>query len=430
MRDRLLFLIAALLSIVPSSMAQTPQAQQSQAPVAAMPFRGSADFGGMFTTTDGDQARYERYRDARDGVFSNFTANRQGSSYLFDASASHIGYRDQKYAANYLGSKLTVGFDWVSLPLNFSYLTRTAYTTNGTTLTLNNAARAAVQGPTNATNDGTAVGVPCAPGAPPASCSTTAQAAQAKATPSIYSALANPFDLRHQRDTASVGLTYAVSKAVDLDAGFLSSKRDGQQPWGASFAFNNAVEVPLPIDQRTNDVRLGASWSNDKSMFRVGWDGSWFNNAFQSLVWDNPIRITDFNNGINTYTCPATGTGGPWDCSGYSNGNGSAQGREALAPDNHMNVVSATGLYRLPRRTTLNGTVQFTSQNQNDSLIPWTINSVIDTPATFVNFPQLAALPRSTAHPRFQLFRTASGCRALSVRGRDAVLRSRHNRPT
>jgi hypothetical protein len=70
-------------------------------------------------------------------------------------------------------------------------------------------------------------------------------------------------------------------------------------------------------------------------MFRVGWDGSWFNNAFDSLVWDNPIRITDFNNGL-------TPPNGPYDPSGYSNGNGPVQGRMALAPDNSMNVVSAT----------------------------------------------------------------------------------------
>ena len=428
MRNRLILLTAALLLTVHPGMAQTPQAAQSQAPGAASPFRGNADIGPLLTTTDGDEARYERYRDARDGVYTNFSANRRGSSYLFDVNASHIGYRDQKYNVNYFGSKVSVGFQWVSLPLNFSYLTRTAYTTNGTTLTLDDAAQRAVQGPTNATNDGTAVGVPCAPGAPPASCSTTAQAAQAKATPSIYSALASPFDLRHQRDTASFGLTYAISRAVDIDAGFVSSKRDGQQPWGASFAFNNAVEVPLPLDQRTNDVKLGASWSNNKSMFRVGWDGSWFNNAYQSLVWDNPIRIADFNNGINTYTCPATGTGGPWDCSGYSNGNGPAQGRMALSPDNSMNVVSATGLYKLRGRTTLNGTLQFTSQNQNQALIPWTINSVIDTPATFVNFPQLRALPRSTAEAEAKGVNTLINLSSRPTRRMNVTVRYRYNK--
>ena len=230
-------------------------------------------------------------------MFSNLTVNRSGSRYLFDANASHIGYRDQKYNASYLGPKVTFGFQWVSLPLNFSYITRTPFTTNGTTLTLDDNIQRAVQGPTNATNDGTLVGVPCAPGAPPAACSNPAQAAEAKATPSGYNPVANTFDLRHRRDTASSG-----DVCGDPERGhrcrLYDSEAGRRQPWGASFAFNDAVEVPLPIDQRTNDVRLGASWSNTKSMFRIGWDESWFNNAFESLVWDNPIRLTDFNNGL------------------------------------------------------------------------------------------------------------------------------------
>src|SRR5688572_16720526 len=164
MRDRRIVLTAALLLIAGPAMAQAPQAPkpQAQAPASVSPFRGSADFGGVFTATDGDEARYQRYRDERDGVFSNLTVNRSGSRYLFDANASHIGYRDQKYNATYLGPKVTFGFQWVSLPLNFSYITRTPFTTNGTTLTLDDNIQRAVQGPTNATNDGTLVGVPCA----------------------------------------------------------------------------------------------------------------------------------------------------------------------------------------------------------------------------------------------------------------------------
>ena len=125
-------------------------------------------------------------------------------------------------------------------------------------------------------------------------------------------------------------------------------------------------------------------------MVKVGWDGSWFNNDFQALVWDNPIRISDFNNG---QLPPA----GPYDGNGYSNGNGPAQGRMALAPNNSMNVFSATGLYKLPKRTSVNGTVQFTTQKQDEALIPWTINSVINTPEVFAAFPHIASLPRSTA---------------------------------
>jgi MtrB/PioB family decaheme-associated outer membrane protein len=388
MRTRFLT-IAALLLVARVGYAQAPPSQPAQ-PAARSPFQGNVDFGGLFTTTDGDEARYERYRDTRDGVFSNLSVNRNTSSSVFSAHALHPGYRDQRYDATLLTRRANVLFDWVSVPLNYSYIVVTLFATNGSTLTLDNNAQQAVQGPTNATNDGTAVGIPCAPGAPPAACGNATQVAQALTNRSIYNTLASPFELRHVRDTANVGLNFAATRAIDVDANFRSSAREGQQPWGASFAFNTAMELPQPINQRTNDLSVGTSWSNPRGMFRLGWDGSWFNNNFQSLTWDNPIRITDFNNGL----LPPDG---PYDANGYSNGNGPAQGRQALAPSNTMNVVSGTGMYKLARRTTLNGTVQFTSQNQNDTLIPWTINSVINTPTVTAAFPHLAQLPRPTA---------------------------------
>src|SRR5206468_1087162 len=111
----------------------------------------------------------------------NFVLNRAGNTYLFDANAFHVGYRDQRYNARYIGPRVDFNAGWVSVPLNFSYLTATPFVTSGTTLTLDDNARRAVQGPTNAPADGSAVGVPCAPGAPPAACGNPAQAAQALA---------------------------------------------------------------------------------------------------------------------------------------------------------------------------------------------------------------------------------------------------------
>jgi hypothetical protein len=213
MRNRCLTIAAALLLL--------PQLAAAQAQPAQTPAAGTVDVGGMFTTADGDEARFERYRDARDGAYTSLALNRETGSYLFNASASHIGYRDQRYAVEYSRPRLDFGFNWISLPLNYSYLTRTPYATSGATLTLPDSAQAAVQGPTNATNDGTAVGVPCAPGAPPASC-TTATLAAAKANRSIYNTLADPFDLRHTRHTALFGVNYAATSALDLDAKFIS----------------------------------------------------------------------------------------------------------------------------------------------------------------------------------------------------------------
>jgi hypothetical protein len=420
MRNRVLMLAAALFPMAPAGTAQTTPSAQTQTP--ALPANGTVDIGGQFTTTDGDEARFERFRDARDGLFSNFTLNREGASYLFDASATHVGYRDQRYRASYIGRKVDFDFGWVSLPLNFSYVSRTPYVTNGNTLTLDASARRAVQGPTFAPNDGAAVGVPCAPGAPPAACGTPAQAAQAKANRSIYDSLASQFDLRYTRDTAAFNVNYEATDAVDVDGTFTSVKRKGQQPWGASFAFNNAVELPQPIDQRTNDATIGVSWAKPTAMFRVAWDGSWFHNSNESLVWDNPIQISDFSNGLLP---PA----GPYDPSGYSNGNGPAQGREALAPSNTMNILSATGLYKVPGRTTINGTAQLTDQTQDAQLIPWTINSMINSnAAVLAAFPHLTRLPRPTAEAEAQGINALLNLNSRPMRFVNFTVRYRYNR--
>src|SRR5262245_8232732 len=239
MRTRHVMLSASILLGAAAASAQTPPPVQAPAAPAPMPFTGTFDVGGLFTGADGDEARYERYRDTRDGLYSGISLRREDTSYLLDASASHIGYRDQRYHARLMGRAVNVGFNWVSVPLNYSYIVRTPFTTGGGTLTLDDAAQRAVQGPTFAANDGTAVGVPCAPGAPPAACGNPAQAGQAKANRSIYNNLATTFDLRHVRDTAAFDVRYAASRDVDIDASVTSAARSGQQPFGASFAFNN-----------------------------------------------------------------------------------------------------------------------------------------------------------------------------------------------
>jgi hypothetical protein len=120
-------------------------------------------------------------------------------------------------------------------------------------------------------------------------------------------------------------------------------------------------------------------------MIRVGWNGSWYDNHVGQLVWDNAFRATSVD---------------PFDPNGYTNGNGSAIGRMAVPPDNLLNSVSAMMMYKIQPRTVVNGTVAFTRMSQNDPLIPWTINPVLQTPAIFAAFPNLASLPRATAQAR------------------------------
>jgi hypothetical protein len=54
----------------------------------------------------------------------------------------------------------------------------------------------------------------------------------------------------------------------------------------------------------------------------------------------------------------------------------------------------------MPAHTTVNGTVAFTQMNQDDALIPWTINPVLSSASVLASFPGIAALPRATAQAR------------------------------
>jgi MtrB/PioB family decaheme-associated outer membrane protein len=176
-------------------------------------------------------------------------------------------------------------------------------------------------------------------------------------------------------------------------------------------------EFPLALDQRTNNVSTGVEWSRPRGMVRVAWDGSFFNNSNQVLVWDNPIRLNDFSNSTAT----------PWDASGYSNGNGAAQGRMALWPSSTQHVIGSTGMLKLAKRTNLNGTLQYTNQRQNEQLIPWTINSVINNNIGPSLFPELAHLPRQTAEAEVNGVHALLNFNTRPVRNLSLQARYRYN---
>jgi hypothetical protein len=108
------------------------------------------------------------------------------------------------------------------------------------------------------------------------------------------------------------------------------------------------------------------------------------------MEWDSPLRATDFDNGK---VPPA----GPWDGSGYSNGNGPAFGRMSMAPSNESHALNISALYKMPAHTTLNGSFSLIRMTQDDEILPFTTNTKIAQSATYAFFPGLAALPRQSA---------------------------------
>jgi len=326
MRTRRALVLAVLVLAIPApGSAQGPASPSSPAAVAAAstPAAGEAEFGGRVTGLSGDPARFQRFRDLRDGpTLDRARYERSKERWEFKAALDHAGYRDQRYTAGFNEyGKVKASFQWDQVPFFYSTDTRTPYTSpSAGVFRLTDTFQAAVQG--------------------------------AAATTSIFAADLRRFDLRSQRDTADARLDYRATPRLDLRASFTSTNRTGAQPWGAAFGQSNAVELAVPIDRRTNDVNATAEWSNDRTMARLAYDGSWFNNHIETLVWDNPLRATD-------------AAGLP------------SQGQMALWPDSTAHTVSAAGSLGLPGRTRAFSYVSVGSWLQDAALLPFTINSAI-----------------------------------------------------
>jgi hypothetical protein len=399
MRNRLMSVTAALLlASATFAMAQAPAPAEKGS--AAAPVSGTIDVGYRATSVTGDEARYERYRDLRDGAYTDIVLGKETGTYLFNLTAKNAGYRDQRFTLDYANAKVKFGFIWDATPLNYGYNTLTPWTeTSGNVWTLDAASRTLVQ-------NKAAMGIP----------TTYAQAQNA----SIYRALAKPFDIQQRRDNAGVNMSYDASKDLALSLTFNSTHKTGYQPFGMAFAFNNANELPMQLDNRTNDFGVAVEWVKPQGMFRAAVDYSSFSNEYNEVMWDNPLRATDFNNGL-------TPPSGPYDASGYSNGNGPARGRISSFPDSTMTVVSFMGLYKMAHRTSLNGSLQVINQNQDDQLIPWTTNSVINQQAVWDLFPNLKTLPRETAEAKVRAVNALLNFTSRPTRTLGFNVKYRHN---
>ena len=350
MRTRLFVMVAALLLVSAGAKAQqdsaklqdaaqTPAAQTPAAPAAAdadVNLANQIDLGfrSTFYANNSDEARYQRYRDLRDGpVIDRFRFTKSSDTWMFNAQADHAGYLDQRYSASFNDyGRVKVTFEWNQIPLFYSSDTRTLYTssTPGVLRLDENIANNIQAGTLNL----------------------------AKAAP-----LASAFDLKSRRDVADLRAIINAGKGMDVNLYAKTTLRTGHQDWASGWGFADAVEMPAPVDTRTTDLGAALEWTNDRGLFKVGYDGSFFRNRISTLIWDNPLRNTD------------SPTAGPY------------QGREALWPDNDFNAVSATGSVSMAGRSHASGYVSVGNVSQNAALIPFTINTALTSPT----------LPRQTA---------------------------------
>ena len=280
--------------------AKPPADQPAQPPAAPDPLAEGAtslfaprwnmvQLSGRVSSVDGDPARWQRYQDIRDGLLvTEGRALRETPDWNGTFGADNIGWRDQRY----FGSYERVGFlkisgMWDEIPQFYSVDTKTAFTE---------------------TDDGVLV---------------LDDNAQRAGSHNAYLPISPQFDLRERRDIGTFRVTATPTVNLDVTGGFTTTKHSGELPWGASFGFSNDNEVALPYRSRTNDMDVGLQWTNTTSMLRAAYNGSWFNNEADTLVWDNPLRLTDAV-AVEEESAPG-------------------HGRMALWPSNSLQTLSATG---------------------------------------------------------------------------------------
>ena len=284
--------------------------------------------GGRATAIDGDPARFQRYQDVRDGIMftgARFATEAPEGDWSAKALADNVGWRDQRYIGAYERTgKFRVSGLWDEIPQFYSVDTKTPYSGVSGDLQLDDATQLAIQ------NSG------------------------GTKTVAEFIPLANQFELRERRDIGEVRFKATPTTNLDVNAAFNTQRHRGELPFGASFGFSNDVEVAVPYDSRTNDFTLGTEWTNSKSMLRVGYQGSWFDNLDPILVWDSPLRLTDATDGSNL----------------------PGRGRMTLWPSNSAQTISFGGYSKLAHRTQVTGFLSYEARSNDEPLQPFTINSV------------------------------------------------------
>ena len=261
----------------------------------------------------GSLAKFYEYRDLRPGPTGDFfvAAGSKDGLYEVDAWGKNVGYRDQRYEA-YLSKagEQYFNFMWDQTPHVYSTSASTLFNTNGNALTLANP-NIGAQSLLRAGSSG--------PPALPALQLTPAP----KQTPSGRHSNANTrqTDIGIRRDTAAVEYRYTPTDNWDIRANYSNMRRTGSQVDGVVFSASTSAaraDVAKPIADTTqnfgvNGEYAGTSAWGQKFNVIVGYNGSVYQDDFNSYTVANPWCDTGFTNNCCASTSRYCGIRSLWD---------------------------------------------------------------------------------------------------------------------
>jgi MtrB/PioB family decaheme-associated outer membrane protein len=169
----------------------------------------------------------------------------------------------------------------------------------------------------------------------------------------------SPVTLNVDRETAKVSLRYTPTPNWNIRLDYSHEDRNGNQGFGTAINGFNTIELPAPISYTTQNfsgsVEYAGDWATDKRWnLNLTYNGSIFENKYESFTWDNPFRLTA-PGGANTAN----------------------EGRNSLPPDNHAHRMTLSGGIDLPFDSRYVGTYSYSIMRQNEAFMPFTINPTI-----------------------------------------------------
>lgn len=155
-----------------------------------------------------------------------------------------------------------------------------------------------------------------------------------------------PIDIGHDRESAGVAFNLRLSKAFGAFANFRREDKEGVG-YGGVGNFTTALQIPEPIDSTTDSYELGVQWKGESAFARLSYSVQKYDNALNSLTWDNP----------------------------YVAFNGATTGRMATAPGNEMEQIVFSAGARFAYDTSIGFNASLGMLSQDAALLPFTTNA-------------------------------------------------------
>ncbi|MBI5594583.1 MAG: MtrB/PioB family outer membrane beta-barrel protein [Elusimicrobia bacterium] len=297
------------------------------------------------TEGGGQSAQAEEYGEFRNGlVLEKYQLDFENEKYVIDVEASNVGLNNQSLRAEGgQPGKMTWKVGWDNLPHLFSTEAKSLYMDAGNgNLVLPGAYRKDTTG--------------------------------AAFTNSIKGPL--PYvPLGYDVETGNLDLKFHPAHDFTVDMGVMRQTKRGTKATTGSFGFSNAVELAAPIDWLTHEAYLELQKADKDSQIAFIYRLSDFQNNIPNLYWDNPYRAT------NRYS----------SSSGYSTGDQSARGGQAMDASNKAHSLKLEGGVNLPLNSRFSGEAGYQLWTARNAMMFYTTNAAIHAGSAMTDKPPFDA---------------------------------------